>query len=90
MSEFEEAGAGHNFLNEGAREKLKGAVERIERINEVIGEFNDEKSDIFKEMKAAGFDTTVMKQVIARRKKDRATVDEADSIRELYEGALGV
>jgi uncharacterized protein (UPF0335 family) len=89
--DFTEApGAGHNFLNQGAQEKLRAAVTRIERLNETIGEFNDDKAEEFKELKAAGFDVAVVKQVIQRRKKQRTEVEEKDSILDLYEGALGV
>lgn len=82
--------AGHNFLNQDAQRKLRDAVHRIERLNETIGEFNEDKAAEFKELKAQGFDVAVVKQVIQRRKKQRTEVEEKDSILDLYEGALGV
>jgi uncharacterized protein (UPF0335 family) len=44
--------------------------------------------EVYAEAKGEGFDTKIMRQVVRRRKIDKADRDEQDAIRELYEGTL--
>lgn len=72
-----------------AHEQLRSFVERIERIEEEIKAGNDDKRDVYAEAKANGFDTKVLKRVIAHRRKDANEVAEQDAIFDLYLDALG-
>ena len=75
--------AGHNG-------QLKALVERIETVNEQIKELSDDRGDIFKEATGQGFDTKVLRKIIALRKlssEDRAAQDQ---ILETYMQALGM
>ena len=46
---------------EGGNGQLKALIERVERINSEIAEKNEDKAEIFKESKAAGFDNRIIK-----------------------------
>jgi len=64
--------------------QLRSFVERVERLEEEIKALNDDKRDIYAEAKGNGFDTKVLKRVIAERRKDASERDEADAIFDLY------
>lgn len=73
-----------------AADQLRSFVERIERIEEEIKGLNEDKSDIYKEAKANGFDVKVLRKVVALRRKDYAERQEEDAILEIYMQALGM
>lgn len=73
-----------------AQDQLRAFVERIERMNEEKSAINADISDIYKEAKASGFDTKVMKKIIADRAKDHNALMEFEAIYELYADALGM
>lgn len=73
-----------------AADQLKAFVERIERLEEEKAGIAGDIREIFSEAKGNGFDTKVMRQIIALRKKDRAERQEAEAILELYMQALGM
>lgn len=75
--------------NAQAGEQLKAIIERVERVNEDIAAYNDDKKEIFAEAKAAGFDNAAIKQLIKLRKTPAEERAEASSILELYAHAIG-
>lgn len=85
------AGVGHNSMGmtNTAKEKLRQTVERIERLEEEKKEVADGIKDVYAEAKAMGFDTKIIRQVIARRKKDRQELEEQEQILDVYLMALG-
>lgn len=74
--------------NSIAKAQLRGYFESIERLNEQIEALNADKSEVYQEAKANGYDTTVMRVVLSRRKMDQNEVAERDALIELYERAL--
>lgn len=81
------SGIGHNTIA-GAR--LKSIVERVERLEEEKKAIADDIKDVYAEAKANGFDTKVLRQVIALRKKDPAERQELAAMLDLYMHALGM
>jgi uncharacterized protein (UPF0335 family) len=84
-------GPGHNSGSIAA-DRLRSFVQRIERLQGDIDGLNQDKSDVFKEAKGAGFDTKVMRRVIRRLgalEKDKAAVEEMDALEALYLDAVG-
>ena len=79
--------AGHNS---DPAEKLRSLVERIERLNEERKELSSDIRDIYVEAKSAGYDTKVLRQVIADRAKDIEELREQEAMRETYRNALGM
>ena len=73
-----------------AREQLKSIVDRIERLTEEKKGLAEDIREIYAEAKANGFDTKVLRQVIALRDKDLAERQEQEAILELYLDALGM
>lgn len=71
-----------------AADQLASYVNRIERLEEEVAEMNGDKSEIYKEAKACGFDVKTLRALIKRRRMDRADRQEADALLELYEAAL--
>lgn len=76
---------GHNM----AADRLKSIVERIERLEEERATLQGDIKTIYTEAKSAGFDTKVLRMLIASRKKDQAEWEEQQALLETYMKALG-
>jgi len=76
---------GHNV----AAERLMSIVERIEKLEDERKLLQADIKDIYTEAKSAGFDTKVLRMVIANRKKDQAEWEEQQALLETYMRALG-
>lgn len=68
--------------------QLRAFVERIERLEEEISTLNADKSEVYKEAKATGFDVKVLRKVIAARRMDRSERQEAETLFDLYMAEL--
>lgn len=72
-----------------AAQELRLFVERVERLNEEKKGLNDDISEVYKEMKARGYDTAVVKKVIRIRAKKKGEHEEEQMVLETYLAALG-
>lgn len=70
--------------------KLKAFVERIERLEGEKAGIQSDIKDIYAEAKGEGFDTKIMRKVVALRRKDRQERQEEAELLDLYCEALGV
>lgn len=70
--------------------QLKSIVERVERLEEDKKAVADDIKQVYAEAKANGFDTKILRKVIAARKKDAREREEEAAIMELYYRALGM
>lgn len=68
---------------------LRQFIERIENLTEVKREAAEAMKEVYAEAKGRGYDTAVMRKVIARRKRDRDDLAEEEAVLEMYETALG-
>ncbi|QFU15428.1 DUF2312 domain-containing protein [Microvirga thermotolerans] len=73
-----------------AADQLKAFIERIERLEEEKAGIAGDIKDVYAEAKANGFDTKVIRKIIAIRKRDYAERQEEEAILELYMQALGM
>lgn len=73
-----------------ARDQLRAFVERIERLDEEAKALNDDRKDVYGEAKSMGYDTKILKRVIAARRKDPNQRMEEEAIFETYLAALGM
>ncbi|KQQ04508.1 hypothetical protein ASF56_12225 [Methylobacterium sp. Leaf122] len=73
-----------------AADQLKSIIDRIKRLEEEKAGIAGDIKDVYAEAKGNGFDTAVLRKIIARRKRDRDEVQEEDAILELYLSALGM
>lgn len=76
--------------DEIAKDQLKSFVERIERLEEEKKATADDIKDVYAEAKGNGYDTKVLRKVIAIRKQDKAERQEQEAILDLYLEALGL
>ena len=73
-----------------ARDQLRALVERIERLEEEKKTIADDIKDVYGEAKSMGFDTKILKKVIALRKKDDQERTEEEMILDTYLVALNM
>ncbi len=71
-------------------DQLKAFVERIERLEEEKKTISDDIKDVYAEAKGNGFDTKILRKVIAIRKMDPNEYAEMQDILELYLQAIGM
>lgn len=69
--------------------ELRQSIERYERLAAEKQDIADAQKEVMAEAKGRGYDIKVLRQVIARRKRDRAELVESEAILEMYESALG-
>lgn len=73
-----------------ARDQLRAFVERIERLEEEKKTIAEDIASVYGEAKGMGFDSKILKKVIALRKKDDQERMEEDLILDTYLHALGM
>lgn len=73
-----------------AKSLLRSFVERIERLDAEIKELNDDKRDLYQEVRSSGIDVKAFKEVIRLRRKDPAERNALDAIVRTYLSALGM
>ncbi|WP_071832973.1 DUF2312 domain-containing protein [Pararhizobium antarcticum] len=71
-----------------ARDQLKAIVQRVERLEAEIADLNADKSEIYKEARANGFDVKAIKKVVQKRKLDDAEREEQDIVFDTYWDAI--
>ena len=73
-----------------AADRLRSIVERIEGLEGERKALSDDIRDVFAEAKSAGFEVSVVRQLIAERRKEPMEVEEREALLELYRRALGM
>ncbi|KKW92662.1 DUF2312 domain-containing protein [Sphingobium chungbukense] len=73
-----------------AAEQLRLFVERYERLDEEAKGLADDKKDVLLEAKANGFCVKTIRKIIALRKLDANTRQEAEALLATYAAALGM
>ena len=69
---------------------LLAFIERIERVQSEIDELNGDKSEIFKEVKSAGYDAKVVKEILKIRRQEPEKLSEFETVLALYKSELGM
>lgn len=78
-----------DVLGVGARDQLKGFVQRVERLEEEKAALMADIKEVYAEAKSMGFDTKVLRKVVSLRKMDKNDRAEQEAILDLYLSALG-
>lgn len=73
-----------------AADELRQFIEQYEQMEAEKKEVTERQKEIMAEAKARGYDTKVMKKVIALRKRDRDDIAEEEAILDMYKAALGM
>ncbi len=71
-----------------AKDQLKSFIERIERLESEKDALSADVHEVYSEAKGIGFDTKIMRKIIALRKLDKADYQEQEAMLELYKEAL--
>jgi len=71
-------------------DELRSFVERFERLEAEKKDIVDSQKEVMSEAKGRGYDTKVLRKLIAIRKRDSEDVDEEEAVLELYRNALGM
>lgn len=72
-----------------AAERLRGFLERVERLEEEKTTIAGDIKEVFAEAKGEGYDTKTLRKIIRLRKMDRAKREEEEALLDLYISALG-
>jgi uncharacterized protein (UPF0335 family) len=70
--------------------ELRQFVERIERLDAEKKDLAEQQKEVMAEAKARGYDTKVLRKVIALRKRDADDIAEEEAVLEMYKEALGM
>jgi uncharacterized protein (UPF0335 family) len=73
-----------------AAAELKQFIERFEHLDAEKRDLADQMKEVMAEAKGRGYDTKVMRRLIAMRKRDRNELAEEEAILEMYRQALGM
>ena len=71
-------------------DELRQFIERIERLDAEKKDIADQQKEVMAEAKGRGYDTKVMRKVIALRKRDSNDIAEEEAVLEMYKEALGM
>lgn len=78
---------GHNSVT---ADELRQFIERAEQLASKRKDVAQQEKELFAEAKGRGYDTKVMKKVIALRKRKADDVAEEEAIFDIYKSALGM
>ena len=70
--------------------ELRQFIERAEQIASEKKDVAEQEKELFAEAKGRGYDTKVMRKVIALRKRKPDDIAEEEAVLEIYRSALGM
>lgn len=71
-------------------DELRQFIERFEQLEAEKKDVADQQKELMAEAKGRGYDTRVMKKVIALRKRKPDELAEEEAVLEVYKSALGM
>ncbi|WOI55269.1 DUF2312 domain-containing protein [Palleronia sp. LCG004] len=71
-------------------DELRQFIERYERLDQEKKDIAEAQKEVMAEAKGRGYDTKVMRKVIALRKRDKNDLAEEEAMLEMYMEALGM
>ncbi len=71
-------------------EELRQFIEQFEALEAQKKDIADQQKEVMAEAKARGYDTRVMRKVIALRKRKPDEIAEEEAVLEMYKAALGM
>jgi len=70
--------------------ELRQFVERIERLDAEKKDLAEQQKEVMAEAKGRGYDTKILRKVIALRKREPNDIAEEEAVLEMYKEALGM
>jgi uncharacterized protein (UPF0335 family) len=71
-------------------DELRQFIERAETLAAERRDIAEQEKELFAEAKGRGYDTKVMRKVIALRKRKPDDIAEEEAVLEMYKAALGM
>jgi uncharacterized protein (UPF0335 family) len=71
-------------------DELRQFIERYEQLESEKKDVTATQKELMQEAKGRGYDTKVMKKLIALRKRDADSIAEEEAVLEMYKSALGM
>ena len=71
-------------------DELRQFIERAETLAAEKRDIAEQEKELFAEAKGRGYDTKVMRKVIALRKRKPDDIAEEEAVLEMYKAALGM
>ncbi|MEE9389048.1 MAG: DUF2312 domain-containing protein [Paracoccaceae bacterium] len=71
-------------------DELRQFIERYERLEAEKKDIADQQKEVMAEAKGRGYDTKVLRKLVAMRKRDREDLAEEEAVLDLYKEALGM
>ena len=71
-------------------DELRQFIERAEQLASEKADVAEQEKELFAEAKGRGYDSKIMRKIIALRKKKPDQIAEEEAIEELYRSALGM
>ncbi|ARB05729.1 hypothetical protein [Synechococcus virus S-ESS1] len=71
-------------------QELRAFIERYERLQAEKQDIMEAQNEVMAEAKGRGYDTKVIKKVIAMRKRNKDDLEEEEAVLQMYLEALGM
>jgi len=71
-------------------DELRQFIERIERLDAEKKDLAEQQKEVMAEAKGRGYDTKVMRKIIAMRKREADDLAEEEALLDMYKEALGM
>ena len=71
-------------------DELRQFIEQFEQLDQEKTKVTELQREVMAEAKARGYDTKVMRKIIALRKRDQDEIAEEEAVLDLYKEALGM
>ena len=71
-------------------DELRQFIERYEQLESEKKDVTEQQKELMAEAKGRGYDTKVMKKVVALRKRKPDDIAEEEAVLEMYKQALGM
>lgn len=79
-----------DIQSNAAGEEIRQFIERYEHLEAEKKDIADQMKEVMAEAKGRGYDTKILRKVIALRKRDKDDIDEEEAVLEMYKAALGM
>ena len=71
-------------------DELRQFIERMEQLDAEKADVAEQQKELMAEAKGRGYDTKILRKVIALRKRKPDEIAEEEAIMEMYKAALGM
>ncbi len=71
-------------------DELRQFIERFEQLESEKKDVAEQQKELMAEAKGRGYDTKVMKKVVALRERKLDDIAEEEAVRDMYKSALGM